>query len=47
VTAGNQRGAKRKRVYDEHRPMSDIQNGIKSANYHQVRYVTVAITDLF
>ncbi|KAL3151102.1 hypothetical protein ABBQ38_012969 [Trebouxia sp. C0009 RCD-2024] len=32
---GGQKGSKRKRVYDEHRPMSDIQNGIKSGTYHQ------------
>ncbi|DBA70092.1 TPA: hypothetical protein ACH3X2_012255 [Trebouxia sp. C0005] len=35
ANSGNQRGAKRKRVYDEHRPMSDIQNSIKSGTYHQ------------
>jgi len=44
MAAGNQRGAKRKRVYDEHRPMSDIQNGIKSGSYHQVRSA-VAVKD--
>lgn len=36
MLAGSQRGVKRKRVYDEHRPMSDITNGIKSGTYHQV-----------
>ena len=36
LAAGNQRGTKRKRLYDEHRPMSDITNGIKSGSYHQV-----------
>ena len=33
---------KRKRVYDEHRPMSDIQNGIKSGTYHQVSMYEVS-----
>lgn len=37
VLAGSQKGVKRKRVYDEHRPMSDITNGIKSGTYHQVQ----------
>ena len=44
VAAGNQRGAKRKRVYDEHRPMSDIQNSIKSGTYHQVLSAVAVIT---
>ena len=30
------KGSKRKRVYEDHRPMSDITAGIKRGIYHQV-----------
>lgn len=32
---GKGRAAKRQRVYEEHRPMSDITAGIKTGRYHQ------------
>lgn len=37
VEVVNGKGAKRKRVYEDHRPMSDITAGIKRGIYHQAR----------
>ena len=34
---GGQKGAKRKRIFDDHRPMSAITAGIKAGALHQVR----------
>ena len=31
------KGAKRKRIYEDHRPMSSITAGIKAGTLHQVR----------
>lgn len=35
--AAEGRGAKRKRIYEDHRPMSSITAGIKAGTLHQVR----------
>ena len=32
----NGKPAKRKRIYEDHRPLSDVTAGIKSGRYHQV-----------
>jgi len=35
TSGGGKRAAKRQRVYEEHRPMSEITAGIKAGRYHQ------------
>ena len=36
AAGGQQKGAKRKRIFDDHRPMSAITAGIKQGALHQV-----------
>ena len=35
--AGAARGAKRQRIYDDHKPMSTVTEGMKQGKLHQVR----------
>ena len=41
------RGAKRKRIYEDHRPMSSITAGIKAGTLHQVRSCCLQQADCF
>lgn len=36
VDGGSSKGAKRKRMYEDHRPMSTVTAGIKAGTLHQV-----------